>query len=54
MSSYIPEHLPVCCTVLSESRCALWLRYVDLIVSIDVSVECAVVALYSVVKQRAG
>jgi hypothetical protein len=41
------------CTVRSESRCALRLRYVDLVVSIEVAVEgCAVVSLYSVVKQR--
>jgi hypothetical protein len=33
--------------VRSESRCALKLRYVDLVVSIEV----AVVSLYSVVKQ---
>jgi hypothetical protein len=26
-------------TVRSESRCALWLRYVDLVVSIEVAVE---------------
>jgi hypothetical protein len=35
------------CTVRSESRCALRLRYVDLVVSTDVAVECAVVSLYS-------
>jgi hypothetical protein len=34
--------------VCSESRCALTLRYVDLVVSIEV----AVFSLYSVVKQR--
>jgi hypothetical protein len=38
--------------VRSESRCALRLRYVDLVVSIEVTVKCAVVSLYSVVKQR--
>jgi archaellum biogenesis protein FlaJ (TadC family) len=37
-------------TVRSESRCALRLRYVDLVVSIEVAV--AVVSLYSGVKQR--
>jgi hypothetical protein len=39
-------------TLRSESRCALRLRYVDLVVSIEVAVKCAVVSLYSVVKQR--
>jgi hypothetical protein len=39
-------------TVRSESRCALTLRYADLVVSIEVPVKCAVVSLYSVVKQR--
>jgi hypothetical protein len=34
-----------------ESRCALRQRYVDLVVSIEVAVKCAVVSLYSVVKQ---
>jgi hypothetical protein len=38
--------------VRSESRCALRLWYVYLVVSIEVAVECAVVSLYSVVKQR--
>jgi hypothetical protein len=39
--------------VRSESRCALRLRYVDLVVRIEFPVEvCAVVSLYSVVKQR--
>jgi hypothetical protein len=38
--------------VQSESRCALMLRYVDLVGSIEVAIEVAVVSLYSVVKQR--
>jgi hypothetical protein len=36
----------------SESRCALRLRYVDLVVSIEVATEVCVFSLYSVVKQR--
>jgi hypothetical protein len=40
-------------TVPSESRCELRLRYVDLVVSTEVApLECDVVSLYSVVKQR--
>jgi hypothetical protein len=39
-------------TLRSESRCALRLRYVDLVVSSEVAVEIAVVSLYSVVKQH--
>jgi hypothetical protein len=39
-------------TVRSESRCALRLRYVDLVVSIEVVVEVCCVLLYSVVKQQ--
>jgi hypothetical protein len=39
-------------TVLSESRCSHRLRYVYLVVSIEAAVKCAVVSLYSVVKQR--
>jgi hypothetical protein len=39
-------------TVRSESRCALKLRYVDPVVSIEVDVEVRIVSLYSVVKQR--
>jgi hypothetical protein len=38
-------------TVRSESRCALRIRYVDLVVSTEVA-KCAVVSLYSVTKQR--
>jgi hypothetical protein len=38
--------------VRSESRCALRLRYVDLVVSVKLLLKCAVVSLYSVVKQR--
>jgi hypothetical protein len=38
-------------TVRSESHCALRLQYVDLVVSIEVAVEVAVVSVYSVVKQ---
>jgi hypothetical protein len=38
--------------VSSESRCALRLRYVDLVVSIEVAVEVCFFLLYSVVKQR--
>jgi hypothetical protein len=39
--------------VRSESRCALSLRYVDLVFSIEVAVEvCCLFLLYSVVKQR--
>jgi hypothetical protein len=38
-------------TVHSENRCALRLRYVDLVVSIEVATEVAVVSLYSFVKQ---
>jgi hypothetical protein len=50
-SSAFNEHCPN--TVRSESRCALRLRYVDFVDSIEVAVEvCAVVSLYSVVKQR--
>jgi hypothetical protein len=39
-------------TVCSESRCALRLRYVDFVVSIDVIVEVCCCFTYSVVKQR--
>jgi hypothetical protein len=39
-------------TVLSENLCALRLRYIDLVVSIEVSLKRAVVSLYSAVKQR--
>jgi hypothetical protein len=42
-------------TVRSESRCALRLWYVDLVVSIKVAVEvwkCAVISGHSFVKQR--
>jgi hypothetical protein len=42
----------VLCTMRSESRCALKLWYVDLVGSIEVALRCAVVSLYSVVKQR--
>jgi hypothetical protein len=36
------------CTVLSESRCALRLRYVDLVVSIEVTVEvCCCFTVFS-------
>jgi hypothetical protein len=38
--------------VCSESRCALRLRYVHLVVSMKLPLQCAVVSLYSVVKQR--
>jgi hypothetical protein len=38
-------------TVRSESRRALTLRYVDLVVSIKLPWKCADVSLYSVVKQ---
>jgi hypothetical protein len=38
--------------VRSESRCALRIRYVDLVVNIEVAVEVRVVSSYSVVKQR--
>jgi hypothetical protein len=38
--------------VRSESRCALRLRYLDSVVSIEVLLKCAVVLLYSFVKQR--
>jgi hypothetical protein len=41
-----------CYTVRSESRCALRLRYVDLVVVSKLPLKCAVVSLYSVVKQR--
>jgi hypothetical protein len=35
-------------TVRSESRCALWLRYVDLVVSIEVAVEaCCCFTVFS-------
>jgi hypothetical protein len=43
---------PLVYTVRSESCCALRLRYVDLVVSIEVSVEVAFVSQYLVVKQR--
>jgi hypothetical protein len=37
-------------TVHSECRCAFRLRYVDLVVSIEVTpLKCAVISLYSVV-----
>jgi hypothetical protein len=39
-------------TVRSESRCALRLRYVDLVVISNLPLKCAVVSLYSVVKLR--
>jgi hypothetical protein len=39
-------------TMRSESRCAVRLRYVDLVVGIEVPLKCAVVSVYSVVKQR--
>jgi hypothetical protein len=39
-------------TVRSESRRTLRLRYVYLVVSIEVALKCAVVLLYSAVKQR--
>jgi hypothetical protein len=39
-------------TERSESRCALRLRYVDLVVRIEVAVEVCCCSLYSVVKQR--
>jgi hypothetical protein len=39
-------------TVRSESRCALKLRYIYLVVSIDLPLKCAVVSLYSVFEQR--
>jgi hypothetical protein len=39
-------------TVRSESRCALRLRYIDLVVSVEVAFECAAASLYSFVKQR--
>jgi hypothetical protein len=36
------------CTVRSESRCALRLRYVDLVVSIEVAVEvCCCLSVFS-------
>jgi hypothetical protein len=38
--------------VRSESRCALRLRYVDLVVSIEVAVEVCCISLNSVAKQR--
>jgi hypothetical protein len=35
-------------TVLSESRCALWLPYVDLVVSFEVAVEvCCCFTVFS-------
>jgi hypothetical protein len=40
------------CTVRSESRCALRLRYVDLVSVSKLPLKGAVVSLYSVVKQR--
>jgi hypothetical protein len=40
------------CTVRSGSLCALRLRYVDLVVSIEDTLKCAVVSLYSAVKQQ--
>jgi hypothetical protein len=43
-------HVPQNRTVHSESRCALRLRYVDLVVS-KMLLKCAVVLLYSVAKQ---
>jgi hypothetical protein len=40
------------CTLLSESRCALRLRYVDLVVSIEVTVEvCCCFTVFSCYKQ---
>jgi hypothetical protein len=39
-------------TVRSESHCALRLRYVDLLLVWKSPLKCAVVSLYSVVKQR--
>jgi hypothetical protein len=38
--------------VRSESRCALRLRYVDLLSVSRLPLKCAVVSLYSIVKQR--
>jgi hypothetical protein len=39
-------------TVHSESHCALRLWTVDLVVSITLTLKCAVVSVYSVVKQQ--
>jgi hypothetical protein len=39
-------------TVRSESSCELRVRYIDLVVSIEVAIKCAAVSLYSIVKQR--
>jgi hypothetical protein len=41
-----------CVIVRSESRCALRLRYVDLLSESKFPLQCAVVLLYSVVKHR--
>jgi hypothetical protein len=36
------QDMPLNYTVRSESRCALRLRYVDLVVSIEVAIPCEV------------